>query len=131
MINNWWFLFQIKKVWYNKKLVDEISLNFPELLIIGKHVKIMSKNRGSPCSVPEVKRSKILQKLDKRDCFCLHSWFHFLWLFSRKNWFTQQIFSSFKFGWFFEQDHLLNLFILGVYAKRWPKCARISKQKLM
>ena len=34
-------------------------------------------------------------------------------------------------GSFFEQDHLLNLIILGVYAKRWPKCARISKQKLM
>ena len=27
--------------------------------------------------VLEVKRSKILQKLNKRDCFCLHSWFHF------------------------------------------------------
>ena len=38
---------------------------------------------------------------------------------------------NFKFGWFFEQDHLLNLFISGVYAKRWPKCARISIQKLM
>ena len=37
---------------------------------------------------------------------------------------------NFKFGWFFEQDHVLNLFILGVYAKRLPKCARISKQKL-
>ena len=37
---------------------------------------------------------------------------------------------NFKFGWFFEQDHLLNLFILGVYAKRLPKCALISKQKL-
>ena len=31
------------------------------------------------------------------------------------------------FGWFFEQDHLLNLVILGAYAKRWPKCAYISK----
>ena len=31
---------------------------------------------------------------------------------------------------FFEQDHLLNLFISGVYAKRWPKCARISMQNL-
>ena len=27
--------------------------------------------------VLDVKRSKILQKLNKRDCFCLHSWFHF------------------------------------------------------
>ena len=34
-------------------------------------------------------------------------------------------------GSFFEQDHLLNLIILGVYANGWPKCARISKQKLM
>ena len=24
---------------------------------------------------------------------------------------------NFKFGWFYEQDHLLNLFILGVYEK--------------
>ena len=39
----------------------------------------------------------------------------------------------FKFvvGSFFEQDHLLSLFISGVYAKRLPKCARISIQKLM
>ena len=36
----------------------------------------------------EVKRSKILHKLNKRDCFCLHSWLHFLWRFLRKNWFT-------------------------------------------
>ena len=34
-------------------------------------------------------------------------------------------------GLFFEQDHLLNLIIFGVFAKRWPKCARISKQKLI
>ena len=34
------------------------------------------------------------------------------------------------FGSFFEQDHRLNLFILRVYAKRWPKYASISKQKL-
>ena len=27
------------------------------------------------------------------------------------------------FGTFFEQDRLLNLIILGVYVKRWPKCA--------
>ena len=31
-----------------KKPVDEISLNFPELFIIGKYVKITFKNRGSP-----------------------------------------------------------------------------------
>ena len=27
----------------------KISLNFPELFIIGKYVKIMFKNMGSPC----------------------------------------------------------------------------------
>ena len=37
----------------------------------------------------------------------------------------------FIFGSFFGQDHPLNLITLGVYAKGWPKCARISKQKLM
>ena len=31
------------------KLRNEISLNFPELLLIGKYVKIRFKNRGSPC----------------------------------------------------------------------------------
>ena len=30
------------------KIWDEISLNFPEMLIIGKYVKIMFKNRDSP-----------------------------------------------------------------------------------
>ena len=30
-------------------------------------------------------------------------------------------------GSFFEQEHLLSLLISGVYAKRWPKCARITK----
>ena len=34
------------------------------------------------------------------------------------------------FGLLFEQDHLINLFILRVYAKGSPKCARISKQRL-
>ena len=38
---------------------------------------------------------------------------------------------NFVLGSFFKQDHLLKLIMLGVYRKRWPKCARISKQKLM
>ena len=32
-----------------QKLVDEISLNFSELFIIEKDVKIRFKNRGLPC----------------------------------------------------------------------------------
>ena len=45
--------------------------------------------------------------------------------------YTINIWFNFVFGSFFEQDHPLNLFISGVYAKRWPKWARISIQKLM
>ena len=41
------------------------------------------------------------------------------------------IWFNFVFASFFEQDCLLNLIILGVYAKRWPKYAGVSKQKLM
>ena len=44
--------------------------NFPQLIIIEKYVKIRFKNRGPPCNFLEVKRLKILQKLNKRDCFC-------------------------------------------------------------
>ena len=74
----------------------------------------------------------MLQKLNKRDCFCLHSKLHFLLHFWLKNWFTREIYDlTLCLAHFFEKDHLLKLIILGVYAKRWPKCARISKQKLM
>ena len=45
--------------------------------------------------------------------------------------YTINIWFNFVFGSFFEQDRLLNLIILGVYAKRWPKYACFSKQKLM
>ena len=57
-----------------------MSLNFPELLIIGKYVKIRFKNRRSPCyflSSRGQKKKKQQQKLKKKDCLCLHSWFHF------------------------------------------------------
>ena len=78
----------------------------------------------------DVKTSKISPKLNKRDCFCLRFCFHFLWSFAQKLIYTN-IWFNFVFGLFFEQDHPLNLFVLGVYAKRWPECARISIQKLM
>ena len=35
---------------------------------------------------------------------------------------------DFVFDSLFEQDHILNLFNLGVYAKWWPKYAHISKR---
>ena len=69
------------------KLVDEIFLNFSEFFITGKYEKSGFKTGGDHAifRVLEVKRSKIFQKLSIRDRFCLHSWFHFLWRFSRKN----------------------------------------------
>ena len=71
-------------------------------------------------------------KIEQYTLFYSHSWFHFLWCCSNKNWFTQEIYDlTLCLAHFFEKDHLLKLIILGVYAKRWPKCARISKQKLM
>ena len=55
----------------------------------------------------------------------------FLAFLAQKLIYTINIWFNFAFGSFFEQNHLLNLFILRVYAKRWSKCARISLQKLM
>ena len=66
----------------------------------------MLKNRGPPCYFLEVKRSKILQKLNKRDVSRAKIDLHNKYIF------------NFVFGSFFEQDHLLNLFILGIYAKK-------------
>ena len=72
----------------------------------------------------------MLQKWNKKDCLFLHFWFNFSWRSSRKNWFyTINICSNLTH--FFEQDYLLNLVIVGVYEKRWPKCPRISKQKIV
>ena len=62
-----------------QKSVDKISLNFTELFIIGKYLKTRFKNRGPPCYFLSSRCQKIknIQKLNNRDCFCLHSWFHF------------------------------------------------------
>ena len=53
------------------------------MFIIGKYVKTMVKNRPSPCYFlsSKVKSSKMLQKLNQRDCYYLNSWFHFFFFF--------------------------------------------------
>ena len=78
-----------------QKIVHKISLNFPELFIIGKYIKIRLKTGGTHAifSVLEVKRSKTLQKLTKDTVFVFVFWFHFSWHFSRKNRFTQKIYN--------------------------------------
>ena len=106
------------------------SLNFPELFIIWKYVKIRFKNRGSLCCLLSSRGQKIknVTKIEQKRLFLFTFLVSFL---SQKRIYTINIWFIFVFGSLFEQDHLLNLFISGVYAKRWPKCARISIQKLM
>ena len=53
------------------KLVDEISLNFPELFITGKYVKIGFRNRGSPCYFLSSRGQKIknITKIEQKRLF--------------------------------------------------------------
>ena len=113
-----------------QKLVDEISLNFPELFIIGKYIKIKFKNRASPYYFLSSRGQKIenTTKIEPKQLFL----FKFLVSFfmaclAQKLIYTINIWFNFVLGSFFEQEHLLSLLISGVYAKRWPKCARITK----
>ena len=85
---------------------------------------------GPPCCFLKVKRSKILQKLNQRDYCCNILGFIFGAVSRAKTDFHSKYIFNFVFGSFFEQDHLLNLFILRVYAKRLSECTHISKQKL-
>ena len=100
------------------------------MFTIEKYVKIRCKNRGPPCFFLEVKRSKILQKLKYRVYFCNILGFIFYTVSRTKSELHSKYIINFVFGSFFEEDHLLNLFILRACVKRWPKCALISKQKL-
>ena len=110
------------------------SINFPELFIMGKYVKIGFKNRGPSCYFLSCRgqKSKNITKIKQKRLFLFTFLVSYFTAFLvQKLIYTINIWFNFVFGSFFEQDHLLNLFILGVYAKRWPKCARISIQKLM
>ena len=54
------------------KLVDEISLNFPNLVVIRKYVKkssLKTRGRHAVFSVLEIKTLKMLQKLNKQTTF--------------------------------------------------------------
>ena len=96
-----------------EKLVDEISLSFLELFIIGKYVKIRFKNWGSQSYFLSCRDQKIKKftKIEHTRLFLFTVLVSFFYRrFSRKNWFKQYVSD-------FEQDHLLNLIILGVYAE--------------
>ena len=51
-----------------QKPVNEISLNIPELFIIGKHVKIRSINRETPCNFLSSRGQNIkdITKIEKK-----------------------------------------------------------------
>ena len=56
--------------------------------------------------------------MNKKDCFCNILGSIFMAFHAQKLIFHSKYIFNFVFGTFFEQDHLLNLFILGVYAQR-------------
>ena len=90
-----------------QKLVDEISLNFPELFIIRKYVKVRFKNKGSPCYFLNSRGQKIrnITKIEPKRLFLFTFLLSFLMEFQ-----VQKL--------IYTINSLLNLIILGVYAKR-------------
>ena len=118
-----------------EKNLVKISLNFSELFITEKYVKIRFNNMESPCYFISSRGQKIKNttKVERTRLFLFITFlFSFFMAFLvQKLIYTINIRFDFVFSWFFEQDHLLNLIALGVYVKRWPKCALISKQKLI
>ena len=92
------------------------------------------KKQGSPCYFLSSRGQKIknITKIEQKRLFLFTFLVSFFMAFlAQKLIYTINIWFNFVFGLFFEQDHLLNLFVSGVNAKRWPKCAHISIQKLM
>ena len=118
-----------------EKNLVKISLNFSELFITEKYVKIRFNNMGSPCYFVSSRGQKIKNttKVERARLFLFITFlFSFFVAFLAQNLiYTINIRFDFVFSLLFEQDHLLNLIVLGVYVKRWPKCALISKQKLI
>ena len=101
--------------------MDEISLNFPELLIIGKYVKIRFKNKGSPCYFLSSRGEEIknITKIEPKRLLLFVFLVSFLMaFFAQKLIYAITALFNFVFGSFFKQDLLLNLFISGIYAKR-------------
>ena len=96
------------------------------MFIIGKYAKIRFKNRGSPCYFLSSRDEKIknITKIEQKRLFFFTFLVSFLMAFlAQKLIYAITTWFNFVFGSFYEKDHLLSLFILGVYAKRWPKCA--------
>ena len=96
-------------------------LNFPELFIIGKYVKIKFKNWASPCYLRYSMDQYIknITKIKQKSLFLFTFLPSFFMAFLvQKLIYTINIWFNFVLGSFFKQNHLLNLIILGGYAKR-------------
>ena len=90
------------------------------MFIIGKYVKIMFKNRGSPCYFLSSRGQKIknITKIEQKRLLLFTFLVSFFMAFlAQKLIYTINIWFNFVFGSFFEQDLQLNLFISGVYEK--------------
>ena len=94
----------------------------------------MFKNWGWPCYFLSSTGQQIknITKIKQKRLFVFTFFASFFMAFlAQKLIYTINMWFNFVLGSFFKQDHLLNLIILGGYAKVWPKCTHISKQKLM
>ena len=87
------------------------------MLIIEEYIKVRFRKKGPLCYYLEAKRSKILQILNKKDCFCNILSLIMTFLAKKTDLYSKYIF-KFAFGSVFEQDHQLNSLNLGVYEQR-------------
>ena len=104
------------------------------LFVIRKYLKIRFKNRESQSYILNSRGQKIknITNIEQTRLFLFTFLVSFFMVFlAQKLIYTINIWFNFVFGSLFEQDHLLNLIILGDFAHRWCKYARISKQKLI
>ena len=69
-----------------------------------------------------------ITKIEQKRLFLLTLLVSFVLRFSRKDWFTQYLCDLIlRLAYFLSNIIHFNLIILGDCAKRWPKCAYISK----
>ena len=119
--NHFWInlVQKLKDVWYNKTCrwnFFKFSFFFFKLFILGKYIKIRFKDRVSPCYFLSSRGQKIINiiKIEQTRLFLFTFLLFFMVFLAQKLIYTLNLWFNFVLGSFFEQDHLLSLFILGV-----------------
>ena len=110
------------------------SFKFSWVVRCKKNVKIRFENKGSPCCFLSSRGQKIrgITKIEPKRSFLFQFLPSFLLVLQvQKLIDTINIWFYFVSGLFFEQDDLLNIIILEIYAKKWFTCSHISKQNLI